>query len=203
MAWRRSDRLRRRLPQQRGWASFSTTLVGFAALTAIIVWLDQSSSTTLSGAARIVDGDSLLVRGKSLRLMGIDAPELDQQCQLGSGPWRCGRDARSALAALIDDRQVSCRTHGHDKYQRLLAICRSNGVELNARMVETGFAVDYGGYAAEEGRARRNKLGLWRGDFDFPQEWRQANRSQSTGAPVSLNDRWQSFWSRISAIILG
>ena len=37
---------------------------------------------SLSGAAHIVDGDTLVIDETKIRLFGIDAPELDQSCTL-------------------------------------------------------------------------------------------------------------------------
>ena len=176
--------------RRRGAVSLAWTLVLFAALTGVILWLDDRGGTTIVGPARAIDGDSLLISGKQVRLMGIDAPELRQECRLSKGPWRCGTESRSALRKLIQGQQVECRTHGLDRYQRRLAICFANGVELNAHMVEGGWAVDYGGYASEEGLARRNRVGLWRGEFDLPSDWRQINRSQSSAAPASFVSWW-------------
>jgi len=105
------------------------------------------------------------------------------------------------LQKLLRGQEVECQTHGVDKYQRQLAICQSEGLELNAHMVETGWAIDFGGYAGEEGRARRNKVGLWRGQFEHPQEWRAANRSQSTAAPASLEDWWRQATSRLNKFV--
>ena len=46
------------------------------------------------GQAWIVDGDSLRLAGRSIRLDGIDAPEWDQTClDAGGQTWRCGRAA--------------------------------------------------------------------------------------------------------------
>ena len=179
--------------RQKGIASLAWTLVLFAALTAGIVWLDDRSGTKITGSARVIDGDSLVVGGKQLRLMGIDAPELRQECKLNQRPWRCGTAARSALRELVSGRQIECRTKGLDRYQRRLAICSTDGIEVNSHMVETGWAVDFGGYASEEGLARRNKVGLWRGEFQFPSEWRDANWSQLSAVPASF----ASWWNRV------
>ena len=155
----------------------------------------------MTGTARVIDGDSLVIGGKQVRLMGIDAPELRQDCQLNQAPWRCGAAAKAALRELVEGKQIECRTYGSDKYQRRLAVCSTQAIEINARMVETGWAVDYGGYASEEGLARRNRVGLWRGDFQFPSDWRDANRSHSSAAPASFETWWNRARLRLSQMI--
>ena len=47
---------------------------------------------------RVIDGDTLVLHGETIRLHGIDAPELAQSCKSSSGKtFRCGRDARHIL----------------------------------------------------------------------------------------------------------
>lgn len=181
--------------------SLALTLVGFAGLTALILWLDDRNSTTITGHPRVVDGDSLLMNGRRLRLMGIDAPELGQDCQLNGQSWRCGIAAKSALQNLVQGVEIECQTHGLDRYQRRLAVCKANGTEINARLVELGWAIDFGGYASEEGAARRNNAGLWRGEFDRPQDWRAAHWSHSSATPVSLQTWWQRTRKRLGEIV--
>ena len=41
---------------------------------------DKRPDRDLAGAARVVDGDTLEVKGEKLRLQGIDAPEMAQTC---------------------------------------------------------------------------------------------------------------------------
>ena len=50
---------------------------------------EGSAGATLSGSARVIDGDTLEVRGTRIRLHGIDAPEA------GAGPAGGRRPARS------------------------------------------------------------------------------------------------------------
>ena len=55
-----------------------------------------------------------------------------------------------------------------------------NGINLNAWMVEQGWAVafrKYGlDYVAQEDTARQSRRGLWVGTFEMPWDWRAANR---------------------------
>ena len=76
----------------------------------LLVWLaaQPAFAVTLSGTARAVDGDTLDLSGERVRLIGIDAPELDQSCQRDGQGWACGDWARiTRLAretqALRDD----------------------------------------------------------------------------------------------------
>jgi endonuclease YncB( thermonuclease family) len=135
----------------------------------------EGPQEAMSGRARVVDGDTLVLDGKRIRLVGIDAPELRQVCQREQRDWPCGTEAKSHLAALIGDARTTCEAGGSDKYGRLLAVCTVADRDLNAAMVDGGYAIAFGDYEAEETAARQKRLGLWAGTFDAPRNWRQTH----------------------------
>ena len=52
-----------------------------------------------AASVRVADGDSIEFGGQRIRLRGIDAPELHQECRDLSGRnWPCGRRARDEIA---------------------------------------------------------------------------------------------------------
>ena len=129
----------------------------------------------------VLDGDSLRLKGRDIRLYGIDAPEYSQPCQLANGkPYRCGRDARSFLRKLVRGHTVKCRNIDVDRYDRDVAVCKAGETELNLAMVKNGWAVAYLNhsftYAKAERLARKARLGIWRGEFVEPEDWRAENR---------------------------
>jgi endonuclease YncB( thermonuclease family) len=129
-----------------------------------------------AGVPEIVDGDSLHLSGLSIRLKGVDAPEMKQVCQRSGRPYRCGEVAKEALARKIGNGPVECRLAGRDRYRRSLAFCSVGGEDLGAWLVEEGLAVGYGDYEREEARARERRAGLWAGSFERPNEWRRDHR---------------------------
>ena len=137
-----------------------------------------ASAQHLSGAANVVDGDTLVVNGTKVRLVGIDAPELDQPCMLEATVWACGEDARTQLSALVEAHIVHCRGQDTDRYGRFLATCSANGLDLGATMTEAGWATAYrtysDAYIAQEYRARAAKAGIWRSEFVLPEYYRIA-----------------------------
>ena len=163
-------------------------------LAVAIAWLENRNSGNLQGHARVIDGDSLNIDGQPVRLMGIDAPELDQLCQINGRDWQCGRAAVKALRNRVSGQSLQCATYGPDKFDRLLAICRLGSIEINAWMVEEGWAVDFGGYPGEESTARRTKAGIWQGSFEFPVDWRRAHKGQLTSAPHSMPSWLAKLW---------
>lgn len=134
------------------------------------------------GVAEVIDGDSLRISGVEVRLRGIDAPELSQTCGQGKAQAPCGRDSRQALRRLIGAKLVSCDGNARDRYGRLLAICRSGGVDLNAAQVREGHALAYGAYQSEEQEAEQGFKGVWAGPFLRPSEWRRLHGTPSNGS---------------------
>jgi endonuclease YncB( thermonuclease family) len=126
----------------------------------------------VSGAARVIDGDSLHLSGHEIRLKGIDAPEGRQTCQREGRDWPCGNAARDELRQLIGKLLVSCAVSDRDRHGRLLAVCTAGGRDLSGAMVANGMAVAFGAYRREEAEAERLKKGLWSGTFDMPRDWR-------------------------------
>lgn len=131
---------------------------------------------TISGHARIVDGDSLVVSGVEIRLFGIDAPELFQRCTRDGREVRCGRESARSLIALAAGQPLSCERRDIDRFGRTVAVCRVEDVDLGRAQVVAGHAVAYGAYYQDEAAARVARRGLWAGEFVRPREWRDRHR---------------------------
>ena len=138
------------------------------------------SGATLSGFARVVDGDTLKIRGTQIRLHGIDAPEREQRCRAGGRRWSCGREAARALSRQIGGRIVVCEERDRDRYGRTVGVCRAGGEDLNASMAAAGWAFAYRKYSLsylpEEWAAKAADRGIWRGDVVPPWDWRRGKR---------------------------
>lgn len=128
------------------------------------------------GAARVVDGDTLAIGDARLRLIAIDAPEGAQTCRdAQQREYDCGREATRELERLIGGQEVSCSGEKRDRYGRALVVCSVGGVNLNAEMVRSGWAVAYLGpnFERQEAEARQAGRGLWAGEFQRPEDWRR------------------------------
>jgi len=139
----------------------------------------------LEGRAQAVDGDTLVLdtgvgRPVVVRLVGIDAPELLQDCRDAAGAWDCGREARGALAALVEEHTIACLPCGHDPGGAILAQCRDGEADIGAAMVRAGLATTHAFFSnvlhAAQVEARRAGRGLWRGDWVHPKAWRDGAR---------------------------
>jgi endonuclease YncB( thermonuclease family) len=157
---------------------------------AIIALLLLAASTAgaadLVGRARIIDGDTLEVAGTRIRLFGIDAPELHQECRRTSGTvallYPCGRDAKAALGRIIRGASVSCQGKDRDRYGRTVATCTVAGRDIGREMVREDWAVAFirysRAYVDDESAARAAGAGLWSGEFETPAEWRHGQKSR-------------------------
>jgi endonuclease YncB( thermonuclease family) len=145
----------------------------------------------LTGPAKILDGDTIVVAGELVRLHGLDAPELDQTFWWRGERIACGMMAMAALEALTAGIQVRCQAVERDPHGRLVAkIFGPDGIDIGRRLVLAGWALAYRqnstDYVDAEAEARKARRGLWRGTFAKPWEWRSiAPRVQasSTNAP--------------------
>ncbi len=152
----------------------SLLVLGVLAIGLILrFFIPAESVENVEGRAKVIDGDSLIVSGREVRMQGIDAPEGRQNCRRDGRAWACGQEARRLLKRLTGKQKVFCKGLDIDKHDRLLALCRAGGIDLNREMVVRGFAVSYGRYGKEEQTARKNKTGMWSGEFERPRDWRR------------------------------
>ena len=113
----------------------------------------------IKGRCYIVDGDTITIGKATIRLAGIDAPEMDQ-------PF--GKAAKWALFELCKGQVIIAEMDDHQSYERNVATCRlPDGRDLSAEMVKLGLALDWhkfsgGKYRHLEPEGVRKKL--WRVD---------------------------------------
>lgn len=149
----------------------------------------STAAAPLAGRAVAVDGDTLEMQGRRVRLEGIDAPEMGQTCgRRFLGTWKCGRAAQETLGELVAGRRVECEEKGLDKYGRSLGICFVDGKDINAELVRRGMAwafVQYSqSYVSQEAQARNAHAGIWQGRAEPPWEFRaQKWQTAETRAP--------------------
>ena len=132
----------------------------------------------------VSDGDGFMVAGLRVRLQGIDAPEIFQNCLDEKGrKWPCGKKARWRLFELLKGREIEVHVHGVDRYGRLLATCYAGGRNVNETLVREGLAVTYYSdcYAEAQREARKARRGIWRGQFQHPAVWRKKHAEARPG----------------------
>lgn len=131
----------------------------------------QTAASTLQGkVVAVADGDSVTVldasnRHQSVRLQGIDSPEIRQEF---------GEQAKQNLANLVFGRQVVVEYYKHDTYGHILGkVLLLDGRDVNLEQLKDGMAWHYKEfeadqlkadrkiYARAEREAREARRGLW------------------------------------------
>lgn len=135
----------------------------------------------VSGAASVIDADTLEIGKVRVRLTGVDAPESGQKCRDAGGRFvRCGAIAANALSAWLNRNPVSCEIEDKDRYGRFIGKCSVRGADVQEWLVSNGYAVAYRTYSTAyveaELEARQAKAGVWSGEFIMPWDWRQGLR---------------------------
>lgn len=88
---------------------------------------------------RFIDGNHLVIKGKTITLYGIRVRELGAPCDTTRKKYDCGLIARSSLMDMSAGAKIVCNQaptpHDRSKYK-----CLSNGYDLSEGMVYTGWA---------------------------------------------------------------
>ena len=140
----------------------------------------------ISGFAKVVDGDTIKINSKKIRLYGIDAPEKKQKCKKTyltisfmsfTKDYMCGELSTQKLIKKINKQKLNCNILDVDRYKRLIGECFKRNINLNSWMVSNGYAVAYRKYSkkyvSDEINAKNNKLGIWQGKFEMPWDYRR------------------------------
>lgn len=147
-----------------------------------VLGLALAAALTLTGPAVVTDGDTIKIQGQKVRLFGIDAPEAKQWCEdENRKAYACGIEAKAWLTWLLHNVEVTCKPEARkDRYGRVLAVCYTDGISINEWMVGRGQALAYIAYSrqylAVQVDAEARGVGIWRGTFTAPWEWRAERR---------------------------
>lgn len=163
----------------------------FSTFFIILFILFQSYTKTIYGKPKIIDGDTLHINNNKIRLHAIDAPEINQTCTKNKIIWNCGIRSTNFLKEIIDGKKISCKRKEKDKYKRDIGVCykwqknflwrkSTDIIDLNREMVLNGWAIAYRYYSLdyvnEEEIAKKNKIGIWSGEFEEPYLFRKKNK---------------------------
>jgi endonuclease YncB( thermonuclease family) len=153
--------------------------VGLAVVVALLVGAgcaDADGGDTITPAraptavvTRVVDGDTVeLDNGKTVRLIGIDTPEVYGGTECG------GAQASAYMERIATGRRVSVRTDPtqdtYDRYERLLAYLDAGGRDLGEAVLRAGWARVYvydepfrrlAAYRQAGSAARGGDRGIW------------------------------------------
>ena len=146
-----------------------------------------SNEKIISGKAKVIDGDTIKIDEKKIRLFGIDAPEKEQICKKiylsflifnFQKNYKCGEKTTLALSKKLKKEKIKCILRDNkDRYKRNIGICYIKNQDINEWLVNNGYAIAYKKYSKKyvlnEQYAKKNKLGIWKGTFVEPEKWRR------------------------------
>ena len=126
----------------------------------------------------VPDGDTILVLQQDhcvkINLYGIDAPQTQQAF---------GKQAKDFTAHMIAGKDVEIEEIDGDTDDRVVALVRSDDMNLNEELIRSGYAwVDVGScdrpvcqqWQTLEEEAKRDQRGLWQDENPVPPwEWRK------------------------------
>ncbi|KQX34948.1 hypothetical protein ASD04_16355 [Devosia sp. Root436] len=137
---------------------------------------------TVTGPGRTIDADIIMVDNQRVILWGVDAPERDQICTVGSQKWACWDAAKQALDGILARGDATCVLTGvADPFGRSHGTCTIDGMDVGEAFVGTGMARAYldqtDAYLAAEEAAKAAGLGVWQAGakVDDPWAWRKRN----------------------------
>ena len=129
------------------------------------------------GPAEVVGPAVLNIDGKRIVLYGVDAPVKGQPCYAGAKIWDCATASAKTLLNLVGTQEIACEQRRVDRFGRVFAVCKAGEVDLNRALVEAGMAValpkETADYVASEAAAKSKGVGIWRGPFTAPADYRE------------------------------
>ncbi len=162
-----------------------------------------AAALTVAGQVRVVDGDTVDIRGQKVRLLGIDAPESAQRCN----GLPCGQEATAFLKEMVAGQDVTCEGEEFDAYDRLLGHCFVGKQDIGSQMVQSGHAAAYVRYSDDylplQVEAYESGRGMWQnGVPQMPWDYRHqrwqvtAQEAPRPGCPIkgNINARGQRIY---------
>jgi endonuclease YncB( thermonuclease family) len=89
---------------------------------------------------------------------------------------KAGRIAAEYMVNLMHGHAITCEARTKDRYGRTVALCRADGIDIEAEMVRAGMALAFVRYSRDyvelEDAARVEGLGMHAHQCEKPWEWR-------------------------------
>jgi endonuclease YncB( thermonuclease family) len=131
----------------------------------LVLWPLATPAADLVSYAFVQDDGSLKVRGRTVHLYGILIPATERTCRAFLHPIECGPRAVLALDFKVGARFVHCDPQRKRADGSIVAVCRIDGEDLGAWMLEQGWAMALSyappEYQALERIARHRGRGVW------------------------------------------
>lgn len=178
----RPTRKRASTPRRRRWRGCRRPGGRIAVLfVAAALLAPQPAVAGVRGESTVIDGNTLRVGDRQIRLYGIDAPELRQTCRQYGQAYPCGQIAAATLRTLVGNAVVECEIVDGQGAGSRMGLCRNAyGQDLGEAMVVMGWALarpdQSSRYTDAEASAKASRSGLWGSEFVPPWDWREGER---------------------------
>ena len=148
---------------------FANVMRGAVVVALLLATPSATASATAVVVDRIVDGDTLVVRGGArVRLVQIDAPEAHEECYAEGATLELTRLTPPGTPVILE---TDSALDDVDRYGRLLRYVRRGATNVNVELVRRGGATpwfyggDRGRYAsrllAAVASAKAKRRGMW------------------------------------------
>ena len=131
----------------------------------------MAANKEINGLAQVLSANLILIKGKTIRLFGIHAPQLDQICKINGARMRCGVVAWAELIRIADGAYLSCDVEKtkDGKTGVKVATCYSGEHDIGESLVRTGYAraliSQSDRYRVDQEDAKQSVRGLWAGEY--------------------------------------
>jgi|GEM_PF-1472396 len=166
---------------------FCIVIISFLLLFKTPALAQLAQRGVIVGYGIALDGDTIKIGNINVRLVGLDAPELNQKCKTKSGrEFLCGKIAKLKLDSYLSEGKTYCQKRGLGALGRLLAECwvvdsDQSYNNLNEKMIFSGMAFAHTKFSEEytvlEGIAKKRQIGIWALEFEYPWEFREQQNS--------------------------
>jgi endonuclease YncB( thermonuclease family) len=167
----------------RAWARLCLAAAGVALLPASAS-AQAALMEPITGRARALQADQIVIGQQRISLFGIDAPDPDQdrECVAGRTYYGCFTNAKRALEILVDLGPITCTDTGVRNYVNFpYMTCKLGELDLAEDLVRDGWAFalrqQSDKYVPFEAQAKAAKKGMWQDGirYTLPWEWREMN----------------------------
>ena len=154
----------------------------------------------ITGVSKVVNGNTLVLMGRTVRLFGVAAPDITQTCADGQGRgYRCGQQSLSWLSGWLSNNTIKCHILGEDKQGVLTGVCMLGPYDIGAAIINAGWSVadvrQSQIYVDYQNQASQSRRGLWQGKFYMPWDWQKIKARKTNIKIIKPKEKRKSMWS--------